>query len=165
MKRMIDEKLIEWAKQMLEVISINENDEVVISNLYVSSRINVEELKLNGGIGSIYDDNDDQIFPNGVPTQLFKHTITAGSSLGYVLKLITTSDEAIDFSTFAEQADLADYLAEIDVISFTREGLLLVFDGSYYGTLSSSSGTMTFNPLDDWESTDFTSSTDVVVPL
>lgn len=101
-------------------------------------------------------------------TKLYKHLIEDNNN-GYFFILITTNNQPINFSIITNSSELNNYLQTENVITFTGDGGVVIYDGSnkpYFYRIDvivvNNTPTCKAYYYEDW---DFTSTTDTVSEL
>lgn len=135
-------------------------------NIVVNKETNTTEIVGNLDVGGNITKNGQPLGGGG--TKLYKHHIE-DSNMGYVFTLITTNNQQIDFSIINNSKKLFDYLQTQNVISFTIDGRVVMFDGvetQYFFTIYiRKDGNISICSPSYYEDWDFTATTDIVTEL
>ena len=133
-------------------------------NVVVNKETNTTEIVGNLDVGG-------NITKNGQPiggTKLYKHLIQDNNN-GYYFILITTNNQPIDFSIINDDSKLFNYVQTENVISFTIDGYIVIYDGvvkQHFFTISISLvGNIPTCIPSYYEDIDYSSTTDTVSPL
>lgn len=134
-------------------------------NVVVNKETNTTEVSGNLDVGGNLTKNGQ---PIGGGTKLYKHHIE-DVNMGYVFILITTNSQPIDFSINNNSQKLNEYLKTLDIISFTNEGKLIMFDGVvqqyFFDIYIRDVGNIKTCVPSYYEDWDFTATTDTVTEL
>lgn len=101
-------------------------------------------------------------------TKLYKHLIE-DSNMGYVFTLITTNNQQIDFSINNNDSKLFNYLQTENVISFTIDGNIVMYDEvikhRFFTIYIRKDGNISTCCPSYYEDMDYSATTDTVLPL